>query len=312
VRGLVTPGPFAHRWRVGSAWSLRAIALSALAVSGLLGASSARADDAGIEDCGPPTELGPLEFFPASSASGVALNSAVRVRYTPGFFEIWRDPLTRLLEVRDDADAPVAGTLERLGDTLVFRPDVPWRPNSQYEGTAFGIDILQTSFRFRTGNRDDVQPPVFDGTPTISPAVVDARPCVDDGGYRIDVTIAPATDSDGAGGDIEYLLFQTRGPRLERPLLRSRARNFAGISIPLAFTLTPSEAVSPVCITILAVDGVGHTVSGPTRCVDPIQGNFFAPLCSVSAPGAPRGVASSTSVVLLGAALAALLARRRR
>jgi len=287
------------------------MALSAVALSGLFGASVARGDDAGIDDCAPPAELGPLEFFPASSANGVALNSAVRVRYTPGFFEIWRDPLTRLLEVRDDADAPVAGTLERLGDTLVFRPDVPWRPNSQYEGTAFGIDILQTRFRFRTGNRNDVLPPVFDGTPTISPAVVDARACVDDGGYRIDVTIAPATDSDGAEGDIEYLLFQTRGPQLERPLLRSRARNFAGISIPLAFTLTPSEAVSPVCIAILAVDGVGHTVSGPTRCVDPIQGNFFAPLCSVSAPGAPRGVASSMSVALLGAALAAVLARRR-
>lgn len=275
-----------------------------------------------MEDCSPPVELGPLEFFPASGAGGVALDSAVRVRYTPGFFDVWRDPLTRLLEVRDASDAPVPGVLERMGDTLVFRPDVPWRAGSAYTGTAFGIDILQARFNFRTGTGFDVQSPVFGGMPTVTPAAVDARPCVDGGGYRIDVSVVPATDSDGAEGDIEYLLFQTRGPGLERPVLRSRVRNFAGVSIPLAFTLAPSEAVAPVCIAVIAVDGVGHTVEGPTACVDPIQGNFFEPLCSVVAPGSTHRTAPGSTrdaapwaagaALLAGLCTGLRLARRRR
>ena len=283
-----------------------------LALSVVVGASRAVADDAGVEDCTPPVELGPLEFFPASGASGVALDSAVRVRYTTGFFEIWRDPLTRLLEVRDEFDSPVSGTLERLGDTLVFRPDAPWQAGTQYRGTAFGIDIFQARFSFRTGTSFDVEPPVFEGTPTLAPEAVPARPCVDGGGYRIDVTVVPATDRDGAEGDIEYLLFQTRGPGIERPVLRARARNFAGVTIPLAFTLAPSEAVSPICVAVLAVDGAGHVVSGPTACVDPIQGNFFEPLCSVSAPGASRTSSVYAWGLLMGLCAAVAQRRRRR
>jgi MYXO-CTERM domain-containing protein len=286
---------------------------SALLAGTLLFGSRAAAEDLGVADCSPPVLLGPLEFFPAAGAGGVALNSAVRVRYTPGFFDVWRDPLTSLLEVRDASGAAVPGALEQLGDTLVFRPNAPWSPSSSYQGTAFGIDILRARFTFQTGTRIDVQPPVFDGTPAIAPATVDARPCMD-GGYRIDVSVDPATDSDGAGGDIEYLLFQTRGPHIERPVLRARVRNFAGISIPLTFTLSPSEAVSPICVAVLAVDGVGHVVEGSNACVDPIQGNFFEPLCSVSAPGAAR----KTSPMQVGAwslamlALAVLLRRRAR
>ncbi len=301
----------ARRDARGALWTgacVVACLVACLVANGAFCGASARADDAGLVDCGGPVELGPLEFFPAAGASGVSLDAPVRVRYTPGFFDVWRDPLTRLLEVRDASDAPVPGTLERLGDTLIFRPAAPWQASAQYTGTAFGIDILQARFRFRTGTSNDTLPPIFDGTPTITPAAVDARPCVDGGGYRIDVSVAPATDSDGAGGDLEYLLFQTRGPGIERPVLRSRVRNFAGVSIPLAFTLAPSEAVSPICVVVVAVDAVGHTAEGPLGCVDPIQGNFFAPACGVSAPGA--GGASSVLSAACGL-FAALLVRIR-
>lgn len=262
-------------------------------------------------DCSAPVQLGPIEFFPAVGAAGVSLDSTIRIRYTPGFFDVWRDPLTRLLEVYDATDAAVPGTIERLGDTLVFRPRSPWLAGARYRGTAFGIDILQETFNFRTGTAVDVRPPVFDGTPTLSPAPVTARPCVDEGGYRIDVSIAPATDSDGAGGDIEYLLFQTRGPHIDRPVLRARVRNFAGATIPLAFTLSPSEAVSPICVAVVAVDGVGHTVEGPIGCIDPIQGNFFEPLCDVAPPGTTRRAGAWCAAAVVCAALW-LGARTRR
>ncbi len=270
----------------------------------------------GPVDCDPPAALGPIEFFPASGAGGVALDAAVRVRYTPGFFAVWREPLTRLLEIRDASDTPVPGALAVLGDTLVFRPEAPWAPGSAYRGTAFGIDILQVRFSFRTGAVLDREPPRFTSTPTLSPARVDALPCAAEGGYRIDVSVAPATDPDGAQGDVEYLLFQTRGPEIEAPRLRARARNFAGPSIPLAFTLTPAEAVSPICVTVVAVDGVGRAVEGGTACVDPVQGNYFAPLCNAGAPGAGHAGARVTwlaSASLLGVALVVRrLGRRAR
>ncbi len=270
----------------------------------------------GPVDCDPPAALGPVEFFPASGAGGVALDAAVRVRYSPGFFAVWREPLTRLLEIRDASDTPVRGTLTVLGDTLVFRPDAPWVAGSAYRGTAFGIDILQVRFSFRTGAVLDREPPRFTSTPSLSPARVDMRPCATEGGYRIDVSVAPATDPDGAQGDVEYLLFQTRGPEIEAPRLRARARNFAGPSIPLAFTLTPSEAVSPICVVVVAVDGVGRAVEGGKACVDPVQGNYFAPLCSAGTPGArPRGgrgaLLASASVLAL-ALVARRLGRRAR
>ncbi len=268
----------------------------------------------GPVDCDPPVLLGPLEFFPASGAGGVALDAPVRIRYTPGFFAVWRDPLTRLLEVRDAADAPVPGAITVLGDTLVFRPDAPWQPGAAYRGTAFGIDILQARFAFRTGFVVDREPPRFEGRPTLSSARVDARPCADAGGFRIDVSVAPATDPDGAQGDLEYLLFQTRGPDVAQPILRARARNFAGPSIPLAFTLTPREAAAPICVAVLAVDGAGHAVEGPGACIDPVQGNYFAPLCSAGLPGArpsrTHGGAAG-ALAAIGAALCVRAARRR-
>jgi hypothetical protein len=309
VRRPLTPLPAATRRAHAAARIGPFVLATCLATLGL-GSGAVRAQDMGPVECDPPAQLGPVEFFPASGAAGVALDAAVRVRYTPGFFAVWRDPLTRVLEIRDASDTPVAGTLAVLGDTLVFRPEAPWAPGSAYRGTAFGIDILQVRFSFRTGAVFDVEPPRFAGTPTLSPARVDTRPCAVGGGYRIDVSVAPATDPDGAQGDVEYLLFQTRGPEIEAPRLRARARNFAGPSIPLAFTLTPSEAVSPICVVVVAVDGVGHAVEGGKACVDPVQGNYFAPLCSAGAPGArPRG---GRGVLLISASVLGLACVARR
>jgi len=297
---------------LGVATSVASLGLASFGLASFgLGERSAHAQDMGPLDCDPPALLGPVEFFPASGAGGVALDAAVRVRYTPGFFAVWRDPLTRLLEIRDASDAAVPGSLSVLGDTLVFRPDAPWAPGAAYRGTAFGIDILQVRFSFRTGAVFDREPPRFDGTPTLSPARVDTRPCAPEGGYRIDVSVAPASDPDGAQGDVEYLLFQTRGPTIEAPLLRARARNFAGPSIPLAFTLTPAEAAAPICVVIVAIDGVGHAVEGSPACVDPVQGNYFAPLCSVGLPGAStRGTIRGAVATM--AVLGLVYARRRR
>jgi hypothetical protein len=255
-----------------------------------------------------------VEFFPAVGAVGVARDSAIRVRYTPGFFDAWREPLSSLFELRDDVGGLVPGRLERLGDTLVFRPSAPLRATTTYRGTAFGIDVLRRDLRFTTGDTFDVEAPVLGGRPTVGSRRVESLPCVGDVGYAIDVEIAVARDPDGAAGDIEYLLFQTRGPGLMGPVLRARARNFSTTSVPMSFVLRAAEAVSPICIAVVAVDGAGRTATTRSECLDPIQGNYFEPLCTASAPGAGPAAASGRGLaaVAVGAGLLAGIGRRRR
>jgi hypothetical protein len=291
---------------------LRRLGALALACAGWLSPLRAGAQDAGPAECvPPPAPLGPVEFFPAVGAGGVARDTTIRIRYTPGFFDVWRDPLSALFELRDDVGGLVPGSLERLGDTLVFRPAAPLRATTTYRGTAFGIDILRRDLRFSTGDAFDTEPPVLGGRLAARPRRVDARPCTGRLGYAIDVDVPIARDPDGADGDIEYLLFQTRGPQLDRPVLRARARNFSGSVVPMSFVLEPSEAVSPVCVAVVAVDGAGRTATTQGECLDPIDGAFFEPLCAAVPPvPAGRGAAGALAAAALGALLVAERARR--
>ena len=51
----------------------------------------------------------------------------------------------------------------------------------------------------------------------------------------------------------------------------------------MAFVLSPEEAVSPGCVVVHAVDGVGNVDDDmEPECFEPVQGNFFEPLCSAS------------------------------
>lgn len=297
----------------------------------LAGTSVARAQpDAG--SCGTPGGRGWVESFPASGANGVTLDSPVRVRYTPGFFD---DPVVRamapslfvLRRCRPDpegrrCDIPIAGSVQVIGDTLAFRPESSLEVMTEYEGEASGGEFGPLNFHFRTGSSADRQPPVFDFNPgeeDVRSTRVSARCDAPNGGYRIDVEFEPISDEDedGAPGDVEYLLYVTRGPTIVTgPVLKTRTRNLTPEIVVMSFVIEPREAVSPICLVVTAVDGVGNLsvtnldgTGSPSRphCFDPIQGNFFEPLCSVGArPTFGLGTAA------LGAAFAALLLRARR
>ncbi len=261
----------------------------------------------------------PVYVTPAHMAVGATLGAPVRVRYTDGYFEdptVGMSPEESIFLWRCAADdflctagEPLSGTVQVIGNELIFRADAPFEPNTRYGGVALGADGDGLEFVFTTGTSFDSEAPSFTGIRSLASDRVGPSCEAPEGGYRIDVKVEPATD-DGPGGDVEYLLYLTRGPEVEAPQLRSRQRNFSGEEIPMAFVIDPSEAVSPICVAVHAVDGVGRVTESPAECFDPIQGNFFEPLCSVSAAGAARSP-WALPVVLACSVLCLIRVRRR-
>ncbi len=287
-------------------WRARLLVFVAATGIGAAGVPASAAAQSGCDD--PPTRA-PLEITPAVGASGVTLGAPIKVRYPDGYFEdplIGADPLTSI-EVTLDG-APWPGAIHVIGDTLVYIPDPPFEPSVEYEGVATGIDAV-LPFHFRTGRTFDLGPPVLGEITSLSSARVDAPTCeVPDGGYRIDVTFEAATD-DGPPGDIEYLLYLTRGPEVDQPELETRVRNLSPGEVVMAFLVPAAEVAAPICVSVIAVDGVGNVDDdGRPYCDDPVKGNFFAPLCSAT-PGRGPFEAGGTACVSL--ALLVLFARRR-
>lgn len=267
------------------------------------GAAAAQLGD----PCSPDPTRGPLEVTPASGAGGVTLDSPVKLRYSEGYFD---DPGAIVaVELFDEFGSPVAGETQIHGDVVFFIPDQLLDPSSFYEGTAYGLD-RDLAFNFFTGTGLDLEAPRFGDIVEIDST--SASDVCDDfeGGYRIDVRFRPAID-DGAPGSIEYLLYLVRGPTVELPELRARARNINTELFTMAFVISPEEAVSPICVQVHAIDGTGKIDGdGNIACIEPIQGKFFEPLCDVG--GAP-GLASGGAMAFGSAfAFLVLLVRRRR
>lgn len=291
------------------------------------GLAAAQEPDAGEVVCDAPPVRGPAFVTPSVGARLVTTDAEIRVQYNPGYFEAGGGDPTTLISVQRcpslgcdltscvEDGVFVPGLVQVLGDTLVFIPDDPWDSEQAYSGIARGIDI-DLPFQFCTGTTTDTSAPMIGALEPVTSTAVDVRCDAPEGGFRIGVFFPPADDPGGPPGSIEYLLFQTRGAGLEEPLLRARARNVGATSqVTMAFNLPPSEASSVICVRVAAVDGVGNVAwseSNPGNdCVDPVQGNFFYGLCSVSA-------ASATSISWIGIAalgcmaLALVLLLRRR
>ena len=270
------------------------------------------------EPCDDTTGRGPLLVTPSDSARAVTLGAQIRVQYSAGYFEdpsIGADPATAITLVRCPPEAdtcadgvPVTGSAQAVGDVLVFTPDEAFESRTDYQGVAVGVDF-NLPFTFQTGAGFDTSPPTMGTIRDVRSEAVDTSCSAPEGGYRIDTVFTPATD-DGPPGDIEYLYYLTRGPLVEAPELRDRLRNFAATdTITMSFVLEPREAVSPVCVTVYAIDGVGN-IDDDTEpfCFDPIQGNFFEPACAA----APSDRRAPLGLVLIGAPVALLFFRRRR
>ncbi len=267
------------------------------------------AQDDDDDGCEPSSGEGPDEVTPAASAGGVSLGAVIRVLYSPGYFStpIRQMSAPTLVRLTNEDGEMVTGATEIISDYLFFAPDELLRPRTRYMGMAVGDDY-DLEFSFTTGTAVDTAPPRFGEIDKVDTARVDESCEAPDGGYRVDVSFAPATD-DGPPGDIEYLLYATRGPEVVAPQLRARIRNYSTDVITMAFVIAPSEAVSPICIAVHAIDGVGNVdEDGEENCFEPIRGNFFEPLCSVGAAGAGSG---RGWLALLALGLAAAVRRRR-
>ena len=128
-----------------------------------------------------------------------------------------------------------------------------------------------------------------------------------EGGYRVEVQFPPALD-DGPAGSLEYWLYLSRGAEQGAPVVRSRARGYRAQVITMAFVLTPEEAAEPICVDIVAVDGVGRISNGQaTACLDPYDRSYFSGLCAVA--GATSDSSHGPTLWLL---LAAMMVGRRK
>lgn len=299
-----------------------------LALGGVL--SGASAQDAGVPTCEAPLAREPEEVTPADMARQVSLDAPVRVQYTPGYFgpDGPGDAPTALIQMfrcpndgcgigcRTDDTSPdlfVPGRVQVLGDNLFFFPDAEWEPGQAYAGIARGRDS-NLEFGFCAGTARDGTPPELGGLDSVTSTPATPRCDAPEGGYRIAAFFPPADDAGGPPASIEYLLFQTRGVGIEEPVLRSVIRNFATEMHTMAFVLPPDQAGEAICVRVAAVDGNGNIdwsdANGDVDCVDPVQGNFFQSLCSVSRAGAGRAPVAGLS--LFAAAALALSVRRRR
>ena len=256
------------------------------------------------DDCTPPPSPGPIEVTPASGAGGVTRDARVSLRYTQDFFAGFSgDPAALISVWATGTLEPVAGRVAVAGDVLFFLPDGLLAPSTSYAGRATG-GIADFEFEFRTGTNLDVAAPVVGAIQSVSTQSLDPGCGVPDGGYRVDVAMERALE-DGPDGSLEYLLYHTRGPGIDAPVLRTRRRGVITSDLfTMAFVLPNSEAVTPICVVVQVVDGVGkRDDSMEPRCFDPVEGNFFEPACSVSASGRARsGRAPVALLALVGLA----------
>lgn len=266
-----------------------AAALGVLGAVFAPGSMAARASAQSPAACGPdPVRQGPLEVFPAASATNVALNSPVRAVYPAGYLDSasTRDDARTFISVARCVDAgcaeteEIVGAREVVGASLFFKPSAPWLPRAEYVGVASGVDG-EIKLRFTTGATADHSAPQFGDILDVRIARATSE-CEPSGTRRVDVRFRPALD-DGPPGDIEYLLYMTRGEDVQAPELVARRRNFGATDlVPMAFTLTREEAREPFCVAVLAVDGVGNVdADGKAACMDPRAGSNFEG-CGVS------------------------------
>lgn len=258
----------------------------------------------------------PLAIFPAVGSEGVALNAQVRAVFPPGLLEgadvSGGDANLSLARCDDEAcetTTPVPGHAVVLNDSLVFDADHDLEADTTYEGEAVGEDG-NLLFWFRTGMARDKEAPVLSRNVSIRSKSFRGA-CRGESGVRVEVTTDPAVD-DGADGDLEYLLFLTRGPTVTAPTLVSRHRaDPGGYPVSLAVLLDEGQAVSPVCFSLEVVDGAGRLgAEGDLLCIDPRERAVFDGICAVSATHA--GTSRTGGYALAWVALALTVLARRR
>lgn len=292
------------------------------ALVGIGGYASAQATK---EPCGSVRQEDDVLSTPAVGASGVRLDAPVVLRYRePVILDELREPIQLFRRTDEGLLVSVAGALQQIdAHTLHFQPVERFEPTAEYVGDAAwpgggtGSDAPRFDLRFRTGDDVDREAPTLDfpgDDLELSSGGVSPQCDAEEGSFLVSVIFDQAQD-DGSAGSIEYFLYLTRSEGIDHPVLKQRVRNF-NERITMSFVLGPDEVVAPVCVSVVAVDGVGRKSEAGEHCFDPVRGSYFAP-CAVSGAvsrgrGAAGARAGHPSGWMMGLALLGLWMRRRR
>ena len=252
------------------------------------------------------------DAIPADQGSNVPVDTPVRLRY----FRAAPSPATLCVTRNNPAPPCLPGESTVSGDELVWHPaDGTLAPNQRYYVTYNETGSGTSTITFVTGASRAPDDLFFSGVSDVksSPATDDA---CDPGAADVTVEFDRAISGVSAPNttpwpeiDIEYAIFQTRGPGIAGARLRDRVRlQRSGSTVvrraQRTFRLTSAEADGPVCFNLQALDPLGRPDGNAfERCVNPARGNYFFGCATTPSPR-PRG-----GLVL--AALALALTRRR-
>lgn len=255
--------------------------------------------------------------FPGDMAVNVPIDGFIRLRY------VGHAPSRAFVILRDLVrHSPVMGTVNAVDDEVHFQSAAPLSPNTQYSVQVSDITggASGNTFTFTTGQIHSIDSaPQFAGAQDISFEKSGASDlCSDPNAARITLLWHRATSNGWPDSEMEYVVYETRGPGISGPVERARERLQPGASSTCASSfefcpavrLSSANASGPVCFNVQAIDPYGRP-DGNTQeqCVDPSRGNFFNG-CSVS-----RDTTHSRRVPIEWLALgvsAAWLANRRR
>ncbi len=301
---------------IGRRFAPLAAALAALALpAAALGQCDAAAD-AGVD----PLLDGTLgDSLPADQGTDVPLNSPIRLRY---FGSVPQPPVVCVQS--DSLDAPcLAGSAAAVGHEVVWQPQAGAGGALLEPGRRYFVTYQETGrgtnrITFVTGRGVAPERLVFGGATEASSERAPDNGC-DPEAADITVRFDRATagivglgDTPWPDIDIEYVIYETRGPGIAGPRERDRVRLQRSGSLVVSgaqrtFRLSGEEASGPVCFNVQALDPLGRA-DGNTQeqCVNPAKGNHFEGCAARPAP------ASGGALGALALALTAAWSRRPR
>jgi hypothetical protein len=254
----------------------------------------------------PPDYRQLVDFFPSAGATMVPTDGFVRLRYrgqTP------RPPVVIVEDLRMGG-ARVPGDVFVVGEA-----EIHWqsrgllRPSTEYRVRAADVagGTGDNSFTFTTGiSPSSAMPPRFDGVAQVEfSANGRGDLCGDPDAVEVTVAFRRATTNGWPASDIEYVIYQTRGPNIGGPVVRARERGRAvgsscsrtssGNELCRSFRLSSQNATGPVCFNIQALDPFGRADGNTVeRCTDPSVGNYFVG-CDVGPAAAHASIAGRPS-----------------
>ncbi len=275
--------------------------------------------DAGADSGEDPLLEGSLrDSFPADQGVDVPLNSVVRLRY------YGRVPEPAVVCVQQDSlDARcLEGTTAALATEIVWQPlagagGALLESNRRYYVTYSESGRGTNRITFITGRGVTPERVVFGGVTDVTSDRAPDNGCDPD---AADITVKFDRATPGVLGlgdtpwpdiDLEYVIYETRGPGISGPRERDRVRlQRSGSSVvsgaQRTFRLRGADASGPVCFNVQVLDPLGRADGNTSEeCVNPAKGNYFAG-CAATPSRASSGV------VALASLAAALVTRRRR